>query len=238
MDMAARTDRALLRPSRWIPPLPRLRHRIGGPQLTRRVVVVALVLVAFLASGAVAYDRWLQDRIFPRAFAPVSDGLFRSGQISANLIESVLKDNQIGLVVFLSADKADRADVDAEREACRRLGVKRINLPLRGDGTGDWTRYADAIEATVAARKAGRRVLVHCHTGAQRTGAFVTLYRVLVERGDPAAAYRELLSRGHDPSENPKLLPFVNGHLDLIAAELRRRGVIEHIPAPLPLIQP
>ena len=141
------------------------------------------------------------------------------------------------MIIFLSGDK-DRPDVDAEREAAARLGIQRINCPLAGDGTGDIAEYANAIEAMAGALAERKPVLVHCATGAQRTGAVVAFWRVLVQGRSPQAAYRELLAYHHDPIANERLVPYLNGNMARLAQMLVDRHVIEQVPDPLPVISP
>jgi protein tyrosine/serine phosphatase len=210
-----------------------------GRAMVSRTMVICVAFAALCSAGAVVWDRGLKERFFPRDWGVVEPGqIYRSGQISRHLIEKTLRDNQIGLIVFLSGDKANRPDVDAEREVARRLGIGRINCPLSGDGTGDIAEYANAIQAIAKGLADNKRVLVHCATGAQRTGGVVAFWRVLVQGRSPQAAYRELLQYHHDPTANERLVPYLDGNMALMAKMLVDRHVIERVPNPLPIISP
>ncbi|MFN4242055.1 MAG: hypothetical protein ACK4PI_02335 [Tepidisphaerales bacterium] len=196
------------------------------------LAVVGVLLAAALGVWWTTSLRW---QVYPRNFAAVDrNHLYRSGQISARLIEPTLSRYGIDTVVFMSTDNLQRADVRAEIDACNRLGIRRVNLPLGGDGTGNPDRYVQALLEIHRARLAGQQILVHCHTGSQRTGGVVALYRVLLEGWSATAARDELIDFGHDPSENPRLIPYLNEHLPYIASKLVEAGVLQRMPDPMP----
>lgn len=191
------------------------------------------VMVGIAAS--VIWFTTLRWQFFPRNFAVVDrQHVYRSGQISSRLIEPTLSKYGIDVVVFMSTDNLNRSDVRAEIAACRRLGIRRVNLPLAGDGTGQVDRYVQALLEIHRAKVAGQQILVHCHTGSQRTGGVVALYRVLLDGWSADAALDELLSFGHSPADNPRLLPYLNEHLPLIARRLVEEGVLPQVPNPMP----
>ena len=178
--------------------------------------------------------QWGQDVLIVRKWGVVQQGLvFRSGQISSWRIEGILKDNHIARVVSLSGEDED-ADATFERKTCERLAVDRKVFMMSGDGVASAEMYADAVAAIVESRKIGNPVLVHCHSGSQRTGAVVTLYRLLVLGDTPAKAREELLRYGHDPDRNPKLIRYVNQQMPEVARRLAAKGVIAGVPNPLP----
>lgn len=209
------------------------------PHKRRRYGWIAIALIAIVAGVAGVYWQDLRDRYFvPRNFSAVEPHrIFRSGQISRQLLREALVTHQIKTIVFMSEDKPGQLDVAAERAIAAELGIERFNFPLGGDGVGNPLRYADAIEVIARCDRAGTPVLVHCHTGAQRTGGAIALYRVLVQGWQGSGAYAELLQNGHDPKENPKLVPFLNEHMKEIAMQLAKRGVIA-VPTDLPVLAP
>lgn len=208
----------------------RARRRLSAPGWS----LVSLAVLALV--GTLLWYNGVNNYFYPRNWGEVEPGFYRSGQVSRFLIERTLRKNRIDLVVFMSGDKANRPDVQAEAAVCQKLGVTRINCPLAGDGTGDVNSYVDAIEAVWRARKEGRAVLVHCHTGSQRTGGVVAFYRLLIDRRPPGEVYAELKEYGHDPRDNPKLIPYLNDHMGEVSAALAARGIIDRVPAPPPII--
>ena len=103
----------------------------------------------------------------------------------------------ISRVVKLCADDPTVPGGDA-----RVPGVQYLVLPVRDDPSEDITAAAtQAVIAIKAARRAGERVLVHCHAGVSRSATVVLLYLMLV-RGftlDEAYGYLE----GVRPVINP-----------------------------------
>lgn len=187
--------------------------------------IVALVIcIAVGVEGIVAWTTTVRWWFFPHNFAVVEPGkLYRSAQLSRYLIRKTLLDNHIGLVIDLSKD--DTADSYAERRITTELGIPRLNFVLRGNGTGHPDRYPRAIAAIVAANAQGKAVLVHCQSGAQRTGGVVATYRMLIEGKSEGEAFAEAERYGHDPKRNPNLLPFVKSHLE----EWKTQLTAEHV---------
>lgn len=205
-----------------------------------RAWVLLSLLAAMTAGGYYSYTAYLRWEYFePRNFAAVEPGkLYRSGQISRHQIRSTLTNNKIGAIIFMSEDKADRPDVQAEAAAAAELGVERYNFPLAGDGTGNPDRYVDAVATIVQCQSRGKAVLVHCHTGAQRTGGAIAFYRLLVQGRTGKEVYAELNEHGHDPTDNVRMIPFLNQNMGRVARGLLDRGVIPALPATLPVIEP
>ncbi len=171
------------------------------------IAAVALLITA----GLVIWNNGLKQRLIATNFAEVEPGLYRSGQISRHLIARTIQDYHIGLIVNLSTENTP--DAQAEQTTAAELGVKRINFKLGGNGTGDPRVYPEAIKAIVEAKKQGTPVLVHCQAGSQRTGGVIAAYRILIEGKGNEEAFSEAKSYGHNPTDNPKLIPFVEEHL-------------------------
>lgn len=207
---------------------------VATPRSGRRIALIALV-IALAAGSGVLWDKVIKHRVVARNFAAVEPGVFyRSGQVSRHLIERTLREHRIGLILFMSEDKPDRPDVQAEADAALRLGIRRLNLPLAGDGTGDLASYVEALVEMHAARQAGVPTLVHCHTGSQRTSGVVGFYQLLVEGRDAAQVYRDMRRHGHDPRDNPRLIPYMNEHMPALAERLVARGVLPRAPETIP----
>jgi hypothetical protein len=81
-------------------------------------------------------------------------------------------------------------------------------------------------------------VLVHCSAGAQRTGACVAFYRLLVRREATPEVYRELMSYAWDPVSNVALTDYVNSHMGELAGLLVEKHVIDRVPDNLPRLGP
>ena len=214
--------------------LERLRHPLRHWRSTCAVVLVVLVVIG----GLVVWNQ-VKDRFIPRRWGVVEPGrVFRSGLLSKELVKRTLQKHGIGVVVSLINEERDRPDQDAERRVCAELGIRRVVLPLAGNGTGDITRYADAIEAILQARRESKPVLVHCVAGVSRTGGVIAMYRVLIEKRSPAEAYEEMCDYGYDGDHRPELLAYLNRHMGELAAMLVARGILDRVPNPLPRLGP
>ncbi len=196
------------------------------PRRRRTAWIAAIVICTAVAcEGIFAWTTSIRWWFFPNNFAVVEPGkLYRSAQLSRFLIRRTLLDNHIGVVIDLSKD--DTADTQAERQITSEIGVPRLNFVLGGNGTGRPENYTLAIAAIVHANEEGKAVLVHCQSGAQRTGGVIATYRMLVEGESEADAFAEAEKYGHDPRRNPNLIPFVESHLAEWKAELKREHIV------------
>lgn len=202
----------------------------------RRLAVLAAV--ASLAAGGSAVALRKSEALRPKRLVEVEDGLYRSGQISPGLIRGVLEDLDIRRVVWMLHYDDSKPSHRAEKEAVEELGIEALHFPLRGDGTGKVSRYADAVAAVHEARREGHAVLVHCAAGSRRSAGVIALYQLLVERRPVDDVYRELDRFGNRPAAESPILPFLNGNMRELAERLVERGVIERVPDPLPLLRP
>jgi protein tyrosine phosphatase (PTP) superfamily phosphohydrolase (DUF442 family) len=198
---------------------------------------VALLCIGLLCGFVVGrIPRW-KDLVVPRKLRVVDPGqIYASGQINRRLLRQVLTDRKIKVIVCLVDDQLDDPDVLAERQLAAELGIERFNYPLEGDGTGDVQSYANAVTKMVESERAGRPLLVHCSSGAQRSNGAVFYYRVLVQHRDAAQAAQEMIRNAHDPRRNPALVPYLNAHMAEMAQLLVDRKIIDRVPDPLPQI--
>jgi protein tyrosine/serine phosphatase len=202
----------------------------------RRWVLVA-GLIVMVAAGIWVWVNVFKDQIIPKNFGVVEQGsIYRSGQLSAALVKRVLAERNIRVVVNLTGESFNDVDQLAEKYAVAELGIKQIRLPLRGNGTGDINNYARAIAAIVDARKKNLPVLVHCGAGAQRAGGVIAAYRLLVQKKDPNFVKDELEHYGCAIDDKPELFTYLNSNMSELALRLKKSGVIDEIPSPLPQI--
>lgn len=184
---------------------------------------IAIIVTIGLTCGLIGW--WyagLRNWFEPVNFGVVEPGrIYRSGQISEHIIRKTLEQNHVGVIVSLSGDESP--DADAEKSAAAELGVDHIYLGgLAGDGIGDPNVYPKALAQILQANQKGKAVLVHCQSGAQRTGGVIAAYRILVEGEPPDRAFAEMRKYGHDPKHNPKLIPFIEEHLPQWRKQLAR----------------
>jgi protein tyrosine/serine phosphatase len=195
-----------------------------------------LVLVAI---GASAWFLVIRDRVIAKKFGVVvPQEVFRSGQISRYLIGDVIDRHQLGAIINLNGLDHLDADQLSEIDAAKARGVRYYRFPLKGDATGDIDRYASAVAAIVDSQKNRIPVLVHCAAGAQRTGACVAFYRLLMRRDPPDRVIEELRHYGWNPRYDRVLVDYVNAHMGELAALLVQRGLLKEVPEVLPALHP
>jgi protein tyrosine/serine phosphatase len=186
----------------------------------RRRWLVPTTAILIIAGLTVWWYASLHNQFFPDNFGIVEPGrIYRSAQISKRVLPRTLIDNNIKVIIDLSQE--DSSDAQAERKIAADLGVQRVVIPgLSGKGVGDPNAYTTAIKTIVESNRQGKAVLVHCQSGAQRTGGVIAVYRMLLEGKSEADAFAEAREFHHRDSQNPYLVPFVEKHLAEWKAQL------------------
>jgi len=91
-------------------------------------------------------------------------------------------------------------DLQAEEDAALAAGVQEvIHIPVGGGPLDAPTR--DEVFQFLSFATSGKRVLVHCLHGSDRTGVFVACYRMTVLGWDKRAAIAEAKACGMSPFE-------------------------------------
>lgn len=110
--------------------------------------------------------------------------------------------------------------LDLEREACARLGLRLIELKIRGRAA---PKRAEMLELIALFRSIAYPALVHCKSGADRTGLVAAVYRIVVEGHSARAAMGELSLRyGHLEGSPAGIL---DAFLEAFAREGEARGL-------------
>lgn len=160
-----------------------------------RLLVLALVL------GTLAVPllhRVQQDRRY-RNLHVVEDGqLYRSGQLTPEGFDRVVREQRIGTVVSMRESKNENSDFQDgfEEEICRQRGVRyeRFNYL-------DWSAPDGSMPGMANVKKfldlmddpeVPKPVLVHCFAGIHRTGVHVAAYRIDRHGWTNAEAMEEL----------------------------------------------
>lgn len=161
-----------------------------------RRISLASVLVAVAFVTAVNPDARCAlgvDECMPRRWTEVRPGwLYRSGQISADDVAEVLREQRIDVVIDLTNEHPDPARA-AEELAARDLRIRYVHLPVAIEPEIALRSYARVVSEIALARSRGKRVLVHCELGYRRSAAAVALYLRLIEGASADVAYLELL---------------------------------------------
>jgi protein tyrosine/serine phosphatase len=153
--------------------------------------VVALALIALLAFGG--YLGWRQ---WSGNFATVLAGeVYRSNQPTPERLAAYTRDHGIRTLLNLRGSSPGADWYEAERKAAAELDLTLIDFPLSANR--ELTR--DQAEALLAIlRDAPKPLLIHCRSGADRTGLASVVYLALVTGIDEDTAERQLSIRfGH-----------------------------------------
>jgi protein-tyrosine phosphatase len=201
------------------------------------VAVIAAVAAAATGLGVWVYHDFVRDRIFPKRFGIVEQGLlYRSGQLHPALVESTLREHGIRRIVDLTHQNDLEAQL-AERQAAERLAIERVVTPLEGDGTGDIEQYAQALAAIDRSVRSGEPTLVHCAAGTCRTGGVVASYRTLVQGWPAERALREM--EEYEWESNDPIIPeYLDRNMPALARRLVELGVLRELPEVLPRFSP
>ena len=155
----------------------------------KRLFVLVLVTVLSLAG----YLAWRQST---GNFATVVEGeVYRSNQPTPDRLAAYVRDHGIRAVLNLRGENPGADWYQAERRAARDLGLTLIDFPL--SASRELSR--DQAEALLAAmQQAPKPLLIHCMSGADRTGLASVIYQAMVARIDEETAEGQLSLRfGH-----------------------------------------
>jgi hypothetical protein len=189
-------------------------------------VIAAAAVVGIMAA---VWFVWARPNLVPRNFGVVEEGrVYRSAALTPGALRVVRERFGIKTIVDLGAFDKDPLGERVEGRAAAALGMERFVFPLEGDGTGNPNAYVAALR--IMTDPARLPVLVHCSTGAQRTGGCVMLYRDLAQGRALDETYDEAKRYRHDPGRNPRLLPFLREHEAAIMGAVRGGGSIPGYP--------
>ena len=209
------------------------KNAAGNRSRSRRWFLIGGLAVIGAAIGV--WHSGVKYRFIAKRFAVVEPGrIYRSGQISRWVIGDVLDEHRIGLIIDLNGKDPNDEHQAAELQAAKSRGIEVKRYPLRGNGTGDIHRYAEALTELHRAVQQGKPVLIHCHAGASRTGAAVAFYRLLVQHRDPADVLEEMSEFKSDLSATQVLIVYMNTHMRTLAELLVQSGVLPRMPSRIP----
>ena len=159
----------------------RLTERIGTDLGTAEARKAARLHYLFVDHG------WL--RVLWRNFHRIAPGVYRSNQPTASQLQAV--QDRVGLKSVLNLrGKSKQSFYLFESEACRTLGLTLVDLPLSARNAPSLA----ALEQLVALLQGMEKpMLIHCKSGADRTGLAAALYLLVIE-GQPIEVARRQLS--------------------------------------------
>lgn len=122
--------------------------------------------------------------------AQISDALSRGAQPSAQGFGELKK---LGVTTIVNLREQGQ-EVEWERKVAESLGIRYLNIPVRG-----WLPPSDAQVAQFLKlfhEAPGQRVFVHCQYGEDRTGVMVATYRIAQQNWTVDQAVNEMYAFG------------------------------------------
>jgi len=193
---------------------------------TRWQVLLGLTVVGVVAAPPIVYTS--QHGLQFRNLRLVEEGvLYRSGQLTPDGLERVIREKGIKTVVTLRTTRiAWREPPDSWEEAlCETHGIKHVRIVPRV-----WSpNEAGEVPAEEAVReflavmddKRNHPVLVHCFAGIHRTGTMCAIFRMEYNRWPNERAVQEMRHCGFDPLD---MQEFIAGYLRAYQPRWKRAG--------------
>jgi tyrosine-protein phosphatase SIW14 len=122
-------------------------------------------------------------------FHQVNDHIFRGGQPADEAWPTLAK---LGVKTIIDLRREDEHSTAAEAQAVGAAGMKYVNVPMKGvvaPNNADVSRILEILNSADP-------VFVHCHRGADRTGAIIACYRITHDKWNRKQALNEAKSLG------------------------------------------
>jgi protein tyrosine/serine phosphatase len=154
------------------------------------IAPLSLALLLLLSGSTVpaaAADNAVADTSSIPRFARVADRLYRGGQPTAKDFAYL---HSLGIRTVVSLREDDRG----ERAIVEKLGMKLVHIPVTFMPFAPSTKLPETAVKKffeVLDDPSSGPVFVHCRRGADRTGAFIGLYRMVREQWGAQRAYEE-----------------------------------------------
>jgi protein tyrosine/serine phosphatase len=133
---------------------------------------------------------------------PIEAGrAYRSGQMSPEGLAWTIDHHGIKTVLNLRGHNPDKKWYQDEVKTCRDKGVILVDVSMSSQSLPPPEQLKQVVNTL---RTATGPILIHCESGADRTGAVAALYRLDVLKQDRAAALKELNpDYGHFRAQKP-----------------------------------
>jgi protein tyrosine phosphatase (PTP) superfamily phosphohydrolase (DUF442 family) len=122
-------------------------------------------------------------------FHQVNDHVFRGGQPASDAWSALAK---LGVKTIIDLRREDEHSTQAEAQAVTAAGMQYINIPMKGVVAPS----GEDVSRILTILNSPDPVFVHCHRGADRTGAVIACYRIAHDKWDRKQALHEAKSLG------------------------------------------
>lgn len=129
-------------------------------------------------------------------FHPVVPGeLYRSAQPSPERLTAYQQEFGIKTIINLRGSRSGKAWYDQEVVAARRLGIAQVDYRMSSSRELTRQKAAELLEILKTAEKP---ILIHCQSGADRSGLVAALYVArIAQQGEEAAEEQISIRYGH-----------------------------------------
>ena len=164
--------------------------RIRILSLASSALLVAIVLVAahlyraehYPAHGAALAPAGVSN------FGEVTPLLYRGGQPNQEGFQALKK---LGVAIVVNF-RDERDLIEAERRQVEALGMRYVGIPWSSWHSPNDQQVAEFLALLRASPQ--KKIFVHCHYGADRTGVMVAVYRIAAQNWTPPQAIAEMES--------------------------------------------
>ncbi len=116
---------------------------------------------------------WIRA-IINNNFYSINEGVYRSGQPSPKLFEQyIIKHNIKSIINLRYSDTSDQDIYLMQKNLCHKHNINMINIPISARRLPEKNKLKLILDTI---KKIQKPFLVHCKTGADRTGFFMALY--------------------------------------------------------------
>jgi protein tyrosine/serine phosphatase len=166
--------------------------------MIKKIASISLFLVSFSACGYVSYLR--DPFVDIPQFVQVDQRIYRGGKPTADGLAKLV-DLGVQTVISFQGSSEKQAQESVRVEA---LGMNYKHIPLSVYEEPSDAAVMDFIETVLD--PASQPVFVHCHSGRDRTGVMIAIYRVLVDEWSIKEAYKEAKKYGFWPYKGDAVL--------------------------------
>lgn len=166
--------------------------------LLRRAVRAAAAAVLAMCATAGSYAAYSGAMIYEGNFHAVEAGvLYRSAQLDKAGFEAFGRQYGIKSVLNLRGAHPGEGWYDGEVAATRDLGIAHFDYPISAKRV---VTAEQAVQLLDIVKRAPKPLLIHCKSGADRSGLVAALYEYAIAGTSAAGADRQLsLAYGHFP---------------------------------------
>lgn len=150
----------------------------------RRVLILFVVAIPVSLVGYIGY------LLVTGNFHPITNGeAYRSGQLSSDLLEKYAREYHIRSILNLRGKNSGRSWYVEEVKEAGKLKIAHYDIAL---SAGKQPDHEELEEILKVFREAPRPILIHCQSGADRSGLVSAMWKVYVDRKPRAEAELQL----------------------------------------------